>query len=126
MATKTKAKSSRSSKRKPRARKAQKNPSAKLPKDAVTLVVILRAKEGQELLMQAELGALLVPTRKEEGCLVYDLHRAADAGGSFFLHEVWASRDAHAAHTRTPHFVRWNARKDAMLASREVTFWKKI
>jgi hypothetical protein len=26
----------------------------------------------------------------------------------------------------TPHFLRWNARKDALLASREGTFWQQI
>jgi hypothetical protein len=26
----------------------------------------------------------------------------------------------------SPHFLRWNARKDALLASRDATFWKQI
>jgi hypothetical protein len=26
----------------------------------------------------------------------------------------------------TPHFLRWNARKDALLTSRDGTFWKQI
>lgn len=98
----------------------------KLPKGALTLVVTLRAKEGQHLLLEAELRALIGPSRKEEGCLQYDLHRAADHPGIFLLHEVWASREHHATHTRTPHFLRWNARKDALIASRESAFWQQI
>jgi quinol monooxygenase YgiN len=98
----------------------------KLPKDAVTLIVILRPREGQEILLEAELRALVGPTRKEEGCLTFDLHRAVDPPGAFLLHEVWASRDAHTEHMHTPHFLRWNARKDALIASRDGTFWKKI
>jgi quinol monooxygenase YgiN len=98
----------------------------KLPKGALTLVVLLRAKEGQHLLLEAELRALVHPSRKEEGCLQYDLHRGADQPGSFLLHEVWASRDRHDAHTRTPHFLRWNARKDSLLASKESAFWQQI
>src|SRR5271170_2655245 len=100
--------------------------SDKLPKEAVTLIVHLRARDGQELLLEAELRALVGPTRKEEGCLVYDLHRSADAPGAFLFHEIWASRDAHAAHLRTDHFLRWSARKDALTASRESSFWKKV
>jgi quinol monooxygenase YgiN len=100
--------------------------SAKLPKDAVALVVIMHSKPGQELLLQAELTALLRPTRNEEGCLLYDLHRSTDVPGDFLFYEIWSSREAHAAHKRTPHFLRWNARKDILLASRESTFWKKI
>ena len=98
----------------------------KLPKGALTLVVALRAKEGQHVLLEAELRALVSPTRREEGCLQYDLHRGADQPGTYLFHEVWASREHHAAHTRTPHFLRWNARKDALLASKESTFWQQI
>jgi quinol monooxygenase YgiN len=98
----------------------------KLPKGALTLVVTLRAKEGQHLLLEAELRALVGPTRKEDGCLQYDLHRGADQIGTFLFHEVWESREHHAAHTRTPHFLRWNARKDSLLATKESAFWQQI
>jgi quinol monooxygenase YgiN len=98
----------------------------KLPKGALTLIVTLRAKEGQQLLLEAELRALVGPTRKEEGCLQYDLHRGADQPATFMLHEVWVSREHHATHTRTPHFLRWNARKDALISSRESAFWEQI
>ena len=100
--------------------------SVKLPKDAVALVVAMHAKPGQELLLQAELTALVRPTRNEEGCLLYDLHRSTDVPGDFLFYEIWSSRESHAAHKQTPHFLRWNARKDTLLASRESTFWKKI
>ena len=89
-------------------------------------MVLLRAREGQDLLLEAELRALVAPTRKEEGCLQYDLHRCVDQPGNFLFHEVWASRDHHTAHTRTPHFLRWNARKDSLLASRDSAFWQQI
>jgi len=98
----------------------------RLPKDAVTLIVILRAREGQETLLEAELRALVGPTRKEEGCLTFDLYRSVDTPGAFLLHEVWARRDAHTEHMHTPHFLRWNAGKDALLASRDGTFWQQI
>jgi quinol monooxygenase YgiN len=98
----------------------------KLPKDAVTLIVILRAREGQETLLEAELRALVSPTRKEDGCLRYDLHRSSDTPAALLLHEVWTTRDAHTEHTHSPHFLRWNARKDALLASREANFWKQV
>jgi quinol monooxygenase YgiN len=107
--------------RRPSSRKNQ-----KLPKDAVTLMVVLRAREGQETLLEAELRALVSPTRKEDGCLRYDLHRSVDAPGALLLHEVWATREAHTEHTHSAHFLRWNARKDALLAGREATFWKQI
>jgi quinol monooxygenase YgiN len=113
----------------PRPRKSSRPRSekpGKLSKDAVALVVMMHAKPGQEPLLQAELTALIRPTRKEDGCILYDLHRSTDIPGDFLFYEIWASREAHAAHKRTPHFLRWNARKDTLLAARESTFWKKI
>ena len=100
--------------------------STAVPKTAVTLIVVLRAKEGHELLLQAELRALINPTRKEDGCLRYDLYKSADGPNAFLLHELWASREHHRLHTQTPHFLRWDARKDALLASREATFWQPL
>ena len=88
--------------------------------------MLLKAREGQDPSLEAELRALVGPTRKEQGCITYDLHRGADVTGSFLLHEVWASREAHRLHTQTPHFIRWNARKDALLASRDSAFWTQI
>ena len=107
-------------------RRSSRNGSGKLPKDAVTLIVILRPREGQEVLLEAELRALIGPTRKEEGCLRYDLHRVAEGPGAFLLHEIWETREDHTRHTKTSHFLRWNARKDALLASRDSTLWKQL
>ena len=109
-----------------RGRKGRATAGGKLPKDAVTLVVILRAREGQETLLEAELRALVGPSRKEDGCLRYDVHRSIDTPGALLLHEVWTSREAHTEHTHTRHFLRWNARKDALLASRDATFWTQV
>ena len=120
-------------KRKPKARKSTRSrghrktaSGGKLPKEAVTRMVILRAREGQETLLEAELRALIGPSRKEEGCLTFDLHRSIDMPGGFLLHEVWASRDAHTEHMHTPHFLRWDARKDSLITARDGTFWQQI
>ena len=119
----------RAAKRKPVRRRKSKRSNrrpGRLKKDAVTLIVHLRPREGQEMLLEAELRALVGPTRKEEGCLTYDLFRSAEGPSAFLLHEVWASREDHTRHTNTPHFLRWNARKDSLLASRDATFWKQV
>ena len=125
---KAKRAASRRSSKKKSSRKTRSRPrvNAKLPKDAVTLIVLLRAREGQETILEAELRGMVSPTRKEDGCLRYDLYRSADTPGALLLHEVWETREAHTEHTHSPHFLRWNARKDALLAARDATFWKQI
>ncbi len=119
---KAKKKARKRSKGKARKRAA----GVKLPKDAVTLIVILHSREGQETLLEAELRALASPSRREEGCITFDLHRSVDTPGAFLLHEVWASREVHTEHMHSPHFLRWNAGKDALIASRDGTFWKQV
>jgi quinol monooxygenase YgiN len=121
-----KRKAKKAARRKSGSHKTRGKTDPKLPKDVVTLIVNLHAREGQELLLEAELRALVGPTRREQGCLTYDLYRGAELPGSFLLHEVWASREHHRLHMQTRHFLRWNARKDALLASRDATFWKQI
>jgi quinol monooxygenase YgiN len=122
----TKRKAKKTAKRKSRSSKTRSKANQRLPKNAVTLMVNFRAREGQELLLEAELRALVGPTHREEGCLTYDLYRGAELPGAFLLHEVWASQEDHRLHTQTPHFLRWNARKDPLLAGRDATFWKQI
>lgn len=100
--------------------------ATKAGKNAVTLIVQLRPREGQELLLEAELRALIGPTRKEGGCVTYDLYRSAEPPTAFLLHEVWGCREDHARHTKTDHFLRWNARKDSLLSSRDATFWTRV
>ena len=121
-----KRKAKRASRKSRSSRRASASNHIKLPKKGVTLVVLLRARTGHEPFLEAELRALVPPTRREEGCLQYDLHRAADGSGAFLLHEVWETREHHTAHTKTDHFLRWDARKDALLATREATFWTQI
>ena len=109
-----------------RGKKRQRPAGGKLPKDAVLLTVVLRARIGQETLLEAELRGLVGPSRREENCLGYNLYRSADVPGTFLLHEVWATREAHTEHTHTPHFLRWNAAKDALIISRDGNFWKQL
>jgi len=116
----------RNTNKRSRARRGGLLKSEKLPKDAATLLVILRPRDGQEIFLEAELRALISPTRKEDGCLRYDLYRSSEGPAAYLLYEIWESRNHHTAHTKTDHFLRFNARKDSLLASREFCFWKQI
>jgi len=109
-----------------RARRRGAPKSGKLPKEAATLIVVMRPREGQEIFLEAELRALIGPTRKEDGCLRYDLYRSSEGPAAFLLYEIWESREHHAVHTKTDHFLRWNARKDSLLTAKDAGFWKQI
>ncbi|WP_371655919.1 MULTISPECIES: putative quinol monooxygenase [unclassified Streptomyces] len=69
---------------------------------------------GQEQVDAFERLAPIV--RAEQGCLQYDLHRVVDDPDRFVLVELWASRDALAAHDVTVHMVAADAASPAFRA----------
>lgn len=52
------------------------------------------------------LKGLVQETRKEAGCLQYDLHIATDDPASFAFYERWTDKAALDAHIKTPHVSR--------------------
>lgn len=48
-------------------------------------------------------------SRREPGCLRFDLLRAEDDPARFFLYEVYRTKDDFAAHQQTEHYQRWRA-----------------
>lgn len=48
--------------------------------------------------VREELERLVLRTRREDGCLQYDLHQDNNAPTHFFLYENWASREQWRSH----------------------------
>jgi quinol monooxygenase YgiN len=76
--------------------------TSEMPKAGVILVAMVKAKPGQEEAVKEILLALVDPTRKESGCLCYNLHQAKDDKTQFLFYEQWASKEALDAHSKTP------------------------
>lgn len=68
-----------------------------------TVVAVFQARAGQDAALGEALVAMLAPTRAEDGCIRYDLHRTRGVEGQWFFDEIWASAAHHAAHRETPH-----------------------
>ena len=77
--------------------------TAEMPEKGIILVAELQAKTGQEQAVKQALVAMVEPTRKEEGCLCYNLHESKDDKTQFMFYEQWASQAALDAHAKTPH-----------------------
>jgi quinol monooxygenase YgiN len=69
----------------------------------LAVVAVFRAAPGRLDDLEAELAALVIPTRAERGCLRYELNRATNEPDVLFFVEIWASQGAHEAHLGTPH-----------------------
>jgi quinol monooxygenase YgiN len=64
----------------------------------ITVVATHQAKPGKEDELKKALIRLVEPTRKEAGCINFDLHISPENPGKFMFHENWTSRahlDAH-------------------------------
>ncbi len=84
-----------------------------------TLILIaqLEARPGREEELEAVLRGLVAPSRADEGCLAYDLHRDIEVPSRFALTEAWASRELWQKHMETPHLDAFRAKADDLVAS---------
>ena len=77
--------------------------SSEVPKGAVILTAIVKAKPGQEDAVKEALLSLVEPTRKEAGCLCYNLHQSKSDPTMFMFYEQWASQKDLDSHGKSPH-----------------------
>jgi len=93
----------------------------------VTLVVTFQARPGKESELRKILTSLLAPTRKEAGCINYDLHVAADDPAKFLFYENWTTRVHLDAHGETPLIQNLRARLDELCVEPpQLIFWEQI
>ena len=100
----------------------------KVDDDNVILNVHMEAVPGHEDELAAQLLALVEPTRREPGCLVYQLHRDPESRGKFMFYERFVSQEALDSHTASPHLTRFREYRASAnpdpLASSTVTKWR--
>lgn len=82
----------------------------------VTVVAKLKAREGMEDRVLKELMTMVEETRKEKGCINYDLHVDDSDKSTFLFYENWVSRMALEAHFETAHFLRLRSLADELFA----------
>jgi quinol monooxygenase YgiN len=76
----------------------------KEPNKPFTLVVIVKVKDGANAKFEAAFAKAQVATRKEKGCLTYDLNRDTEGGGArYVVYERWKSLADLEKHLRTDH-----------------------
>lgn len=71
----------------------------------VTVIATLHARPGQEVALEARMRSMIEATRREAGCIRYDMHRAADDAASLIMVEYWASAEALQAHDDSAHMA---------------------
>lgn len=69
------------------------------------IVAKIKVKEGQEADFETVAAGLVETSRREPGCLAYDLWRSDDAGEYVFI-ERYVDEDAARAHVKSDHYRR--------------------
>ena len=90
-----------------------------MPQDTVHVIAIFCAERGREDEAESVLRELIAPTRRETGCIRYDLLRSLkgeDCVELVFVEE-WASEEALDAHGQTEHLKGLRARIQGLLSS---------
>src|ERR1017187_6320866 len=95
--------------------------------ESLTVTAQIKAKPGKESQVRQELLSLVDPSRKDDGCLNYDLHQALDNHGYFLFHENWTSEAQLERHLQKPELQAVIARLGPLVAEPPlITLWKKI
>jgi quinol monooxygenase YgiN len=80
----------------------------------VVVVGAFTINPGKEEEALAALTALIEPTHREDGCLLYALHRGADDPSRLTFIERWESRELLDAHLKSDHVAALVARRDEL------------
>jgi quinol monooxygenase YgiN len=84
--------------------------------EMLTVVAEMKAKPGREEDLRKAVLALIEPTRREDGCVQYDLHRHTDDPGRFVFYENWKSPAHLARHAASPHLTAFDKIAGDLLA----------
>ncbi len=95
---------------------------------AIVLNVNFEAVPGREEDLARELLALVEPTRKEAGCLAYELHVDRENHGKLMFYEKFADQAAVDFHVNTPYFKKFLSyrEKNDPIAAQTVTRWTSL
>jgi quinol monooxygenase YgiN len=89
----------------------------------INQIVVLYSKPGRESVLQANLAALVAPSRAEDGNRRYELYSDAGDARRFIFIERWASAEAQQQHhLRSPHIQHFHENGDADVERREILY----
>jgi quinol monooxygenase YgiN len=84
----------------------------------VVLAVTWMAKVGREAEVTGVLSKLTDESRKEPGCVMYQVHRHKTEPRRFFIYEQYKDDAALEAHRATPHFLQYARKELTKIADR--------
>ena len=81
------------------------------------IVAVFHFKEETSAAAKTVMEKLVTETRKEEGCLQYDLVEDNARKGIYFIVELWESTAHHAKHDETEHLNNFRTQAGPLMKS---------
>lgn len=100
-----------------------------MPQNIVHVIATFFPETGKEDELERILLEMIEPTRREPGCIRYDLVRSlqGDSSAELVFVEEWESADALDAHGRTPHLLALRGKvKDLISAPPRVSRYRQV
>lgn len=72
--------------------------------EQLTIIATMTAKPGKAEALGEALRALVPPSRRDVGCINYDLHRSLEDSSVWVMYENWTSIEALKLHESSSHF----------------------
>jgi quinol monooxygenase YgiN len=92
----------------------------------ITIVAKVVAKKVAVETVKTELLKLILPTRKERGCLEYCLHQDNQDPAVFVFYETWESDASLEEHINTDHYKAYVRALDGMIKDKTVNKMTRI
>ena len=92
----------------------------------LTVVAKLVAKKESVESVKSELLKLIAPTRKEDGCIEYNLHQDNEDPALFIFYETWECAACLEKHINTDHFKAYVRTVEGMIKEKVVNKMTRI
>jgi quinol monooxygenase YgiN len=92
----------------------------------LTVVAKVVAKPDTIEAVASQLMKLIAPTRQEQGCIEYTLHRDNQDPAIFIFYETWESQAALEQHMNSGHFKAYIGAVDGMIEDKAVHLMTKV
>lgn len=86
----------------------------------------MRTKPGKREAFIKGAQESIAATRKEAGCISYELFASTEDENLLLYFELWETREALAAHMKSPHFLKWGKERveQSLFDSSEVKIYE--
>jgi quinol monooxygenase YgiN len=91
----------------------------------ITVLANIKSKSDKLEQTIEELNKLVIATKKESGCIAYELHKSISEPNEFMFYEIWKDMESLEKHRKSMHILEFaKSRSEFLEENPKVTLWK--